>query len=797
MKNSIKHLLMLCLFGIISIGASAANIPNNEIWYEASAQLTETTSLYDSGLHTNAFNTTITSHTFSEGRGIITFNADVTSIGNYAFYYCSGLTSVTIPNSVTSIGEYAFAWCSGLTSVTIPNSVTSIGEDAFSGCTSLPVEDNLRYADTYLVKSVDYSVSTYKIKQGTKWIGSKAFYSSTKLTSVEIPNSVTSIGNSAFDGCSGLKSVIIPNSVTSINDYAFYMCSGLKSATIGNSVTSIGKSAFYGCTGMTSVVIPNSVTSIGNYAFENCSGLKSATIGNSVTEMGEEVFSGCKYLPIIDNIRYADTYLVEATDKTLSTYNIKEGTKWIGYEAFASCKLTSIELPNSLISIGNSAFDGCSGLKSVEIPNSVTSIGSEAFSSCRGLTSVTIGNSVTSIGSEAFSSCFGLTSVTIPNSVTSIGNEAFRGCTGLTSVTIGNSVTSIGDVAFYGCSGLTSVTIPNSVTSIGYSAFADCSGLTSVYVGWTVSDKIPKIYSSDFPYSTCDLYVPAGTKEIYQSKSYWGYFKTIVALDPIIITNADGTDGSIAAIVGGKVDLNDNIQSISIAEVIANVNITYTRNFDKAGVWQAWYMPFDVAFDDMKDAYDVAQIHGVLLDKDNNAVLAFLKLDKGTVKANTPYVVRPKKSGEVAITTTTDLQPTQSNSFLMMSATDKYTIGGVFEKTTTPGNWYALNLDGQFQLMGSGVYLRPFRIYMTIDPRTDNPYAQSASTTAKMDIVVLGDDEPTGITSYENPSHRQAQGKLGSGQAQNDNIYNLNGQRVNSIQKGQIYIMNGKKFIAK
>ena len=147
----------------------------------------------------------------------------VTSIGNYAFYGCSSLTSVTIPNSVTSIGHSAFSGCSGLTSVTIPNSVTSIGGYAFSDCSS--------------------------------------------LTSVTIPNSVTSIDYYAFAACSSLTSVSIPNSVTSIGDYAFWICSGLTSVTIGNGVTIIGNYAFQDCSGLTSVTIPNSVTSIGFYAF--------------------------------------------------------------------------------------------------------------------------------------------------------------------------------------------------------------------------------------------------------------------------------------------------------------------------------------------------------------------------------------------------------------------------------------------------------------------------------------------------------------------------------------------------
>ncbi len=566
---------------------------------------------------------------------------------------------------------------------------------------------------------------------------------------INIPSSVTYAGKSY--------------SVTSIGQSAFLRAS-VTSVTIPNSVTSIGENAFGLCERLTSIKIPNSVIEIGDWAFSCCHGLKSITIGNNVTSIGQH--------------------------------------------AFEYCGLTSVTIPNSVTSIGDDAFYNCSSLTSVTIPYSVTSIGYDAFYGCYFQVDRFVNHS--SLNAEAnnywgakiydirtddglcitdnivVKYCGNGTSVTIPNYVTSIGSWAFYSCSGLTSVTIPNSVTSIGRSAFYKCSGLTSVAIPNSVTSIEGYVFDGCSAMRSVYVEWNNASDIPSIGYGTFPCSQCTLYVPQGTVDLYLAKEYWKTFKSI--LGGLVIKDKDGNETSVYIDDSNpSFTLSDDINSIINSDIIKDVNVTYTRNFEKAGVWQAWYMPFDVAFDDMKDDYDVAQIHGVLLDKDNNAVLAFLKLDKGTVNANTPYVVRPKKSGEVAITTTTDLQPTQSNSFLMMSATDKYNIGGVFEKTTTPGNWYALNLDGQFQLMGSGVYLRPFRIYMTIDPRDDNPYAQSASTTAKMDIVVIGDGETTGIKESLTPALSEGKGA----------IYNLSGLRVNSIQKGQIYIMNGKKYIAK
>ena len=229
----------------------------------------------------------------------VTIPNSVTSIGSYALSRCSGLTSVTIGNSVTSIGNSAFYKCSSLTSVTIPNSVTSIGDRAFDDCSSLPVINNLRYADTYLVEAVDRTRSTYTIKDGTRWIGGHAFEDCSSLTSVTIPNSVTSIGAWAFHGCSSLTSVTIPNSVTSIGSYAFYNCSGLTSVTIPNSVTSIRDYTFYYCSGLTSVTIPNSVTSIGVYAFSGCRSLTSVTIPNSVTSIGSGAFVSCSGLTAI------------------------------------------------------------------------------------------------------------------------------------------------------------------------------------------------------------------------------------------------------------------------------------------------------------------------------------------------------------------------------------------------------------------------------------------------------------------------------------------------------------------
>ena len=254
------------------------------------------------------------------------FTYSVTSIGDNAFSSCD-LTSIEIPNSVTSIGDYAFVYCSSLTSIQIPNSVTSIGDYVFYYCSS--------------------------------------------LTSIQIPNSVTSIGDYTFSNCSSLTSIKIPNSVTSIGESAFRGCESLTSIEIPNSVTSIGEGAFSSCN-LTSVEIGNSVTSIGDYAFSNCSSLTSVIIGNSVTSIGYGAFVYCSSLAsiVVDggntiyDSRNGCNAIIETTSNTL----------------IAGCKNTII--PNSVTSIGDSAFNGCYSLTSIEIPNSVTSIGDDAFSWC-------------------------------------------------------------------------------------------------------------------------------------------------------------------------------------------------------------------------------------------------------------------------------------------------------------------------------------------------------------------------------------------------------------------------------
>ncbi len=397
----------------------------------------------------------------------VVIESGVTSIGDYAFSECTGLTRVDIPNSVTSIGNGTFYGCTSL-DVTVPVSVTSVGEAAFNGCAGVTIT-----LDT--VKDFWWTV-----------------YSNTNFT-VIVGDDITSLSSNMLSDIHNIKNIIIGNNLTEIEENALSLLRGLDSikvdegnkvfdsrndcnaliktrsnnlmlgsnnAVIPDTVKKIYDGAFYNCTELTSVDIPDSVTSIGNSAFSGCTGLTSVTIPDSVTSLGTNY--------------------------------------WGEARTFYGCtSLASVKIGNSVTEIGASAFSGCTGLMSIDIPDSVTSIGYDAFKGCTGLMSVTIPDSVTSIGSSAFSGCTGLTSIDIPDSVTSIGSSAFYGCTGLTSIDIPDSVKMIDQYTFEGCTGLTSVDIPDSVTSIGYEAFYGCTSLKSVTINSDCDIREKAFYDDD------------------------------------------------------------------------------------------------------------------------------------------------------------------------------------------------------------------------------------------------------------------------------------------------------------
>ncbi|MBR3530105.1 MAG: leucine-rich repeat protein [Bacteroidaceae bacterium] len=355
--------------------ATEGSLDLNEVWSESGGK----------GIHYQVTSIGENAFVYCKGLTSVAIPSSVTSIGVEAFYYCEGLTSVELPSSLTSIDRNAFYGCIHLTSINLPSKLTSIGSNAFGGCTgltSIKIPSSVTKITSHAFSGcinlnsivVESGNSVYDSRNNCNAIIEKA--SNTLITgckNTKIPSGVTSIGYAAFAGCSGLTSIAIPSSVTSFGEFAFSNCSGLTSIALHSSVTHIGRWAFYNCTGLTSVTIPSSVTSIGERAFIGCSGLTSIVVesGNSVYDSRENCNA-----------------IIETASNTL----------------IGGCNYTKI--PSSVTSFGNYALGSCNGLTSIEIPSGVTSIGDYTFSGCSGLTSIT--SYITDVfktGRYAFSGC--------------------------------------------------------------------------------------------------------------------------------------------------------------------------------------------------------------------------------------------------------------------------------------------------------------------------------------------------------------------------------------------------------
>ena len=520
----------------------------------------------------------------------VTYNKttySVTSIGEYAFYNCSSLTSVSIPNSVTSIGWSAFDGCSSLASITIPNSVTSIGWGAFSGCSGLTSPVYNAHCFAYMPTSYE---GAYIIPNGIKQIAGSAFSGCSSLTSITIPNSVTSIGEWAFARCSGLTSITIPNSVKRIGSDAFYGCSGLTSITIPNSVTEIGYSAFGGIRPNIScgpVYMDNCLVDIRYTDCEVCyENLPDVFVVQPGTRLIADVMF-CGYAPhtivIPSSVKYMD-YRVFACGECNPIRNIfcSAATPPIFANIETDCyNLEDFPIAAYVPMQSLHLYQEAEGWKEFKLvpyhydkPKESTEIFNYQHINSADLELVsykakcpkqvevpgfaTLNDSiytVTSIAQHAFKNQKSLRSIAIPYTVHHIGKEAFYG-TGIYTnqknwqegvlyvdkclikanseisgehiVPAGTHV--IAEEAFDGCIWLGGVVLPESLTHINSAAFRGCKWLVKI----TSHSYTPPVLADDVfehvDVSLTKVYVPSYALDDYKQADGWKMFKHILPI---------------------------------------------------------------------------------------------------------------------------------------------------------------------------------------------------------------------------------------------------------------------------
>ena len=436
---------------------------------------------------------TIGANVFENCKSLVTFELEegysLVGFSDYMFSGCSALKniivsgdtltpgSVTIPEFIISLGDNVFKNCTSIQSVKIPGQVTSIGTNLFNGCTALT--------------SLDLSDLSGSVTELPAYF----LYGCTKISELEIPSHITSFGERSFYN-TGFVTFEIPSGVTKLPNYVFAGCKNLKEVIFHDKVTELGNYVFQNCTALEEMTLPDSITVIGTYLFSGCTKLKRATLpnNNSLVELPNYLFSGCKALEefefpeqitSIGSMSSGPTVIVGVFQNctALESLTIPETITNIGANAFAGSGLKSITIPSSVTRLCNKVFLNCLSLESVVLEESIYTVLPEStFQGCKALQTVELPESIASIGKAAFQDCTVLTGIGLPSGLLDIGDSAFKNCTSMSVFDAPESLVTIGASAFEGCKNLTQVSLSEATEQIGDRAFYNCSVLKNIFL---------------------------------------------------------------------------------------------------------------------------------------------------------------------------------------------------------------------------------------------------------------------------------------------------------------------------
>ena len=561
----------------------------------------------------------------------LVFNEGLEEISEFAFSNCSQLTEIELPSTLKTIGESTFYQCTSLTKVVIPENVEQLGvpsHGAFDGCSGITQftlnAKNLskescigkleNIAKLIIGSEVQVLPTKFVTTSGTLRVSFKNRSSESTLficrnslpydnmTILTLPNCKIELDDNAFNKVK--IPIEVPGIITALGEGALYSSGVTGRIRLSEEITALEDGAFSGCKDVTSISLPNTITSISRNTFYNCSSLSSIELPSKLESIEYGAFNFCS---------------------SLISIKLPASVKLIGEKAFYFCSsLESVEMPEGLQSIGEYAFQDCSSLTSISIPDGVTRIEDGTFYRCDNLASVSFGSGISEIGSGAFSECYNLSDVhisdmakwcgislakyddgplyyakhlyvdgkevadlVIPKGAKTIGAYAFKNFQGLKSVVIPEGVTTIGVHAFSFCNNLTDVTIPSTVTSIGEYTFGGTDNVKSLKCYIKEPIEYPDLLFTSIWDVT--LYVPKGSKALYESAEGWKEFRNIVEMETEITgdlsgdNEVNGTDlvALVNEIMSGNYSVAADINADGIVngtDLVALVNIIMGTN---------------------------------------------------------------------------------------------------------------------------------------------------------------------------------------------------------------------------